>query len=83
VEIGHATHHGGPYPATSSGGHTSIGIGSIYRFVRPVCYQNCPDEQLPPELQDNNPKGILRKVDGIMTNSELGQLNASISKNSF
>ncbi|MDE0820187.1 MAG: aldehyde dehydrogenase (NADP(+)) [Opitutales bacterium] len=83
VEIGHATHHGGPYPAASSGRHTSIGIGSIYRFVRPVCYQNCPDEQLPPELQDNNPKGILRKVDGIMTDSEVSQLNGSISKNSF
>ena len=83
VEIGHATHHGGPYPAASSGRHTSIGIGSIYRFVRPVCYQNCPDEQLPPELQDNNPKGILRKVDGIMTGSEGSQLNGSISKNSF
>jgi alpha-ketoglutaric semialdehyde dehydrogenase len=71
VEIGHATHHGGPYPAASSGAHTSIGIGSIYRFVRPVCYQNCPDKQLPPELQNKNLKGILRMVDGIITNSEV------------
>ncbi|MBT6956901.1 MAG: aldehyde dehydrogenase (NADP(+)) [Opitutae bacterium] len=71
VEIGYATHHSGPYPAASSAYHTSIGIDSIYRFVRPVCYQNCPDEQLPPELQDKNPKGILRKIDGEMTKCEI------------
>lgn len=64
VEIGHATHHGGPYPATSTGAHTSIGTGSIRRFVRPVCYQNCPDSQLPAELQDANPLGISRTLDG-------------------
>ena len=64
VEIGHATHHGGPYPATSTGAHTSIGLGSIQRFVRPICYQGCPDSQLPRELQDANPRGILRTVDG-------------------
>ena len=64
VEIGHATHHGGPYPATSTTVHTSIGLKAIERFVRPVCYQNCPEVQLPEELKNNNPRKLLRMVDG-------------------
>ncbi len=67
VEVGYATHHGGPYPATSTGAHTSIGIDSIHRFVAPTCYQDCPDAQLPTELKDANPLRILRKVNGRTT----------------
>jgi len=29
-----------------------------------VCYQNFPDAALPAELQDANPRGIARLVDG-------------------
>ena len=67
VEIGHATHHGGPYPASSLPSYTSIGLAAIRRFVRPVCYQDCPQGQLPPELQDSNPLEIRRVVDGVST----------------
>jgi NADP-dependent aldehyde dehydrogenase len=63
-----AIHHGGPYPATSDGGRsTSIGTAAIERFTRPLCWQNWPDERLPPELQNANPRGIWRMIDGDMT----------------
>ena len=43
VEVSHAMVHGGPYPATTDSRSTSVGTTSIYRFTRPVCYQNFPD----------------------------------------
>ena len=42
VEVSHAMVHGGPYPATTDSRVTSVGTTSIYRFTRPVCYQNIP-----------------------------------------
>jgi NADP-dependent aldehyde dehydrogenase len=63
-----AIHHGGPYPACSDGGRTtSIGTAAIERFTRPLCYQGWPDEALPPELQNANPLGIWRMIDGELT----------------
>ncbi|BCM89901.1 alpha-ketoglutaric semialdehyde dehydrogenase [Abditibacteriota bacterium] len=70
VEVGHAMVHGGPFPATSDGHTTSVGTRAIERFVRPVCYQNVPNDALPPELQDGNPLGIRRMEDGQWTNGE-------------
>jgi 2,5-dioxopentanoate dehydrogenase len=67
VEVCHAMVHGGPYPATSDGRSTSVGSQAIFRFARPVCYQGFPDYALPQELQDGNPLGIWRMVDGKMT----------------
>ncbi|MDX1564931.1 MAG: aldehyde dehydrogenase family protein, partial [Phycisphaeraceae bacterium] len=64
IEVCHAMHHGGPYPATTDGHYTSIGTGSIHRFARPVCYQNFPDASLPEPLQEANPRKIWRLVDG-------------------
>lgn len=60
-------HHGGPYPAASHSFFTSIGTGSIHRFVRPVCYQGFPDDCLPEALQDANPGGLMRLLDGSLT----------------
>ncbi len=39
VVPGLATHHGGPWPATTDPRYTSIGIKGYQRFVRPVCKQ--------------------------------------------
>ena len=64
LEICHSIHHGGPYPATTHAHFTSIGTRAIHRFARPVCYQDWPDSLLPPQLQESNPLGILRLVDG-------------------
>jgi alpha-ketoglutaric semialdehyde dehydrogenase len=67
VEVGHAIVHGGPYPATSDGQSTSVGSQAIYRFARPVCFQNFPSAELPEELKDGNPMGIWRMKDGMLT----------------
>ena len=71
VEVCPAMVHGGPYPATSDGRSTSVGTQAIYRFARPVCYQDFPDASLPDELKDENPLRIWRLVDGQMTRGEL------------
>jgi len=64
VTVSYAQHHGGPYPATTAPGTTSVGTAAIRRFMRPVAYQNIPDSVLPPALQEANPWGIARRVDG-------------------
>ncbi|NWA24184.1 aldehyde dehydrogenase (NADP(+)) [Pseudomonas gingeri] len=71
VEVGDAMVHGGPYPATSDARGTSVGSLAIERFLRPVCYQNCPDALLPEALQNANPLGINRLVDGISQRAPL------------
>jgi NADP-dependent aldehyde dehydrogenase len=53
--------HGGQFPASSTP-TTSVGLDSIYRFLRPVAYQNFIDALLPPALQESNPLGITRVV---------------------
>jgi NADP-dependent aldehyde dehydrogenase len=68
IEVCAAMHHGGPYPATSDGHFTSIGPAGIYRFARPVCYQDFPDAALPEPLRDANPLRLWRLVDGQVTN---------------
>lgn len=64
VEVCHAMVHGGPYPATSDSRTTSVGSAAIYRFLRPVCYQDLPADLLPYALQDNNPFNVPRLIDG-------------------
>jgi 2,5-dioxopentanoate dehydrogenase len=71
VEVCHAMVHGGPYPASTDSRTTSVGTQAIFRFARPVCFQNFPDAALPPELQDANPLGIWRIVDGQLTQQPL------------
>jgi len=39
VEVGTATVHGGPFPATTDSRFTSVGTRALARFVRPVAYQ--------------------------------------------
>lgn len=65
LEICDSIHHGGPYPATTHSHFTSIGTRAIHRFVRPVCYQDWPMSLLPEELQETNPRGVMRMVDGV------------------
>jgi 2,5-dioxopentanoate dehydrogenase len=67
VEVTHAMVHGGPFPATTDSRSTSVGTTAIYRFTRPVCYQNYPDVLLPDALKRTNPLDIWRKVDGVPT----------------
>lgn len=64
VTVSYAQQHGGPYPATTASGTTSVGTAAIHRFMRPVAYQDLPDASLPPALREANPCGIPRRLDG-------------------
>ena len=67
VEVCHAMQHGGPFPSTTDSRSTSVGTAAINRFLRPVAYQNLPDQLLPEALQNSNPLNILRLVNGEWT----------------
>jgi NADP-dependent aldehyde dehydrogenase len=71
VEVCHAMQHGGPYPASSDGRFTSVGTAALRRWVRPVCYQNFPGHALPAEVQNENPLGLLRLVNGHFSRESL------------
>lgn len=64
VEVCHSMMHGGPFPASTDSRSTSVGTNAIYRFTRPVSYQNFPENLLPDELKDANPLHIWRLVNG-------------------
>jgi NADP-dependent aldehyde dehydrogenase len=64
VEVNSAMVHGGPFPSTADGRSTSVGTAAIFRFTRPVSYQNMPQALLPDELKNANPLGIWRLVNG-------------------
>ena len=66
VSVTYAQHHGGPYPATTSVQTTSVGTAAIDRFLRPVTYQDAPEEVLPPALREDNPWHLPRRVDGVL-----------------
>ncbi|RMC37565.1 aldehyde dehydrogenase (NADP(+)) [Paracoccus alkanivorans] len=51
VEVCDAMVHGGPYPASTNFGATSVGTLAIRRFLRPVCFQNLPEALLPDDLR--------------------------------
>ncbi|GLK63171.1 aldehyde dehydrogenase family protein [Paracoccus kondratievae] len=51
VEVVDSMVHGGPYPASTNFGATSVGTMAIRRFLRPVSYQNFPQELLPEDLR--------------------------------
>jgi len=72
VEVCPAMNHGGPYPATTDVRFTSVGTAAIYRFARPICYQDFPPSLLPPALRNENPLGIQRIVNGKSTTGALG-----------
>ena len=65
VEVCPSMVHGGPFPASTDSRFTAVGISAVKRWVRPVCYQNCPDALLPDALKAANPLGIWRLVDNV------------------
>ena len=71
VEVCPSMNHGGPYPATTDVRSTSVGTAAIYRFARPICYQDFPQEALPPELRNQNERGLMRMVDGTYTRDDV------------
>ena len=71
VEVSPSMLHGGPYPASTDSRFTAVGIKSIDRWVRPLSYQDFPNELLPDSLKNNNPKNILRLVNGVYTKNKI------------
>ena len=71
VSVTQTMMHGGPFPASSDSRFTAVGSDAIYRWLRPLAFQDAPQEALPPALQNHNPLGIQRKIDGQWTTSAL------------
>ena len=71
VEVCPSMQHGGPYPASTDSRFTSVGTAALYRFVRPVSWQNAPAEMLPTELLDENPLRVWRLINGARTRKAL------------
>ena len=70
VEVCPSMHHGGPYPSSTDSRFTAVGIHSIKRWVRPISYQDWPNNLLPIELRNENPLNLLRTVNGEVTNQK-------------
>jgi len=62
VEVCPSMQHGGPFPASTDSRFTAVGIHSIKRWVRPISFQNMPEELLPEELKNKNRLKITRFV---------------------
>jgi NADP-dependent aldehyde dehydrogenase len=62
VAVTPAMQHGGPWPATTGDGGTSVGTAAISRFLRGVAYQSVPQSQLPRQLQDANPWHVPQSI---------------------
>ncbi len=73
VAVSWAQHHGGPFPSTVGSIHTSVGVTAARRFQRPITYQSTPDSLLPAVLQNTNPAGIPRRINGTITTTDVPQ----------
>lgn len=71
VEVCDSMVHGGPYPASTDSRFTAVGVKAVKRWLRPVSYQNWPDQLLPEALQNANPLKIWRSIDGQLTKDAL------------
>ncbi len=71
VEVCSGMTHGGPFPASSDSKFTSVGLTAVKRWVRPVTFQDWPDQLLPGALQDKNPLNITRTVNDILTKNPI------------
>ena len=69
VEVCNAMVHGGVYPATSDSRSTSVGSNAISRFLRPICYQNFPQDFLKDEIKDDNPNNVTQLLNGVLKTS--------------
>ena len=54
-----------PSPGAAETSGVSVGSAAIERYLRPVCYQDLPQELLPQAIRDGNPQGLPRLVDGV------------------
>ncbi|MFI4860710.1 MAG: aldehyde dehydrogenase (NADP(+)) [Phycisphaerales bacterium JB063] len=72
VAVVASQNHGGPYPATGHPGFTAVGFpASVRRFAALHCYDNVRPHRLPRLLQDKNPAGVMRLIDGAWTTADV------------
>lgn len=72
VAVSPAMNHGGPFPATGHPGFTAVGIpASLSRFAMLQSYDAVRPHRLPAILQDKNPGGVWRCVDGQWTTADV------------
>ncbi len=71
VEVCPSMQHGGPFPASSDSRFTAVGIHSIKRWVRPISFQNWPNDLLPDALKNANPLQIERLVNNKRTSETI------------
>jgi NADP-dependent aldehyde dehydrogenase len=72
VEVCLSMHHGGPFPSCTDSRFSSVGADGIKRFARPQAYQNWSDALLPNALKNQNPLGIWRRVNNVLTKDAVG-----------
>lgn len=70
VSVTYAQQHGGPYPATTAPGSTSVGTAALTRFVRPVAWQGFPQHLLPGELRDHPTPRVVQRINGRVPGQE-------------
>ena len=71
VEVTYAMQHGGPFPSSTDSRYGSVGNSAIFRWVRPLTYQNFEDAFLPDELKNGNPLSISRRINGELTKDKI------------
>jgi NADP-dependent aldehyde dehydrogenase len=65
--------HGGPFPATGHPGFTAVGVpASVTRFGMLQSYDAVRQHRLPAVLQDRNPGGVWRRINGEWTQADIG-----------
>jgi NADP-dependent aldehyde dehydrogenase len=67
VRVCHSMVHSGPFPASNAPHTTAVGPLAVERWCTLACWQSAPASELPEELRDENPRGIMRMVDGEWT----------------
>jgi NADP-dependent aldehyde dehydrogenase len=73
VAVSPAMNHGGPFPSTGHPGFTAVGIpAALHRFAMLQCYDGVRANRLPPALQNRNPGGMWRSIDGSWTTADVG-----------
>jgi alpha-ketoglutaric semialdehyde dehydrogenase len=71
VEVCLSMHHGGDFPATTDSRFTAVGADAIKRWGKIKCYQNFPQELLPPPVQNKNSWQIWRRINNEYSKSDL------------
>lgn len=73
VAVVSSMNHGGPFPATGHPGFTAVGVpASVTRFGMLQSYDAIRPHRLPPVLQNQNPGGVWRRINGEWTQADIG-----------